>query len=62
MLPSLQNVLKCDTGGDWTEKAPQERRVAGAGEGEGEAGRQGRQRVVAASLLMGLLNDVDGLR
>lgn len=60
MLPLLQNVLKCDTGGDWTEKAPQERRVAGAG--EGEAGRQGRQRVVAASLLMGLLNDVDGLR
>lgn len=31
-------------------------------QGGGEAGRQGRQREVAASLLMGLLNDVDGLR
>lgn len=48
MLPLLQNVLKCDTGGDWTEKAPQAAGKCRAG--EEEAGRQGRQREVAASL------------
>lgn len=60
MLPLLQNVLKCDTGGDWTEKAPQAT-VQGC---EGRRSRSPRQTAwgSSVSLLMGLLNDVDGLR